>query len=165
MIPVNKDLISRIVYYEPSDKSLSKAENQQATLSNEMLGQLYSIFASQTSRDVNIDLFDLGTILNCSGKAFLGLAEAKGPDRALHAITKALQRTDDQVQETTESKMALLSVTSGKNKALEMDELTEMTEYLQEHLGHQTEVIFGHSESAKLNDEVRVMVVVSGNPI
>jgi cell division protein FtsZ len=163
MIPVDKDLISKIVFYEPSEKIEQESTSDSDTITNNLLRQVYGIFIDQSSRAVNIDLFDLGFILKHSGNALLGLADAKGQDRALQAISKALQRNEMQISQTSESPMALLAVISGKNAELEMDELTEMTEYLQEQLGEQTEVIFGHSESSKLNDEVRVMVVVAAN--
>jgi cell division protein FtsZ len=53
---------------------------------------------------------------------------------------------------------------SGEEAELEMDELTEITEYIQEKAGEEAEVIFGHGIDADLGAAIRVTVIATGFP-
>ncbi len=51
---------------------------------------------------------------------------------------------------------------SGDQAELEMDELTEITEYIQDKAGEEAEVIFGHGIDPELGQSIRVTVIATG---
>lgn len=54
------------------------------------------------------------------------------------------------------AKKILLSIISGDEAELQMDELTTITEYIQQQAGDDAEVIFGHGVDTGLADRIRV---------
>ncbi len=60
------------------------------------------------------------------------------------------------------AKKILLSIISGVEAELQMDELTEITEYIQEQAGDEAEMIFGHGVDSELGDRIRVTVIATG---
>jgi cell division protein FtsZ len=56
----------------------------------------------------------------------------------------------------------LLSIISGVEAELQMDELTEITEYIQSQAGDEAEMIFGHGVDPDLGDRIRVTVIATG---
>ena len=62
------------------------------------------------------------------------------------------------------AKKILLSIISGVEAELQMDELTEITEYIQDQAGDEGEMIFGHGVDPDLGDRIRVTVIATGFP-
>ena len=60
------------------------------------------------------------------------------------------------------AKRILLSIVSGAEAELSMDELSEITEYIQEQAGEEAEMIFGHGVDPELDDRIRVTVIATG---
>jgi cell division protein FtsZ len=60
------------------------------------------------------------------------------------------------------AKKILLSIISGEEAELQMDELSTITEYIQSQAGDEAEVIFGHGVDAQLSDRIRVTVIATG---
>jgi cell division protein FtsZ len=60
------------------------------------------------------------------------------------------------------AKKILLSIISGEEAELQMDELTTITEYIQQQAGDDAEVIFGHGVDEGLSDKIRVTVIATG---
>jgi len=56
----------------------------------------------------------------------------------------------------------LLSIISGEEAELQMDELTDITEYIQEVAGNDAEVIFGHGVDPELGESIRVTLIATG---
>ncbi len=98
--------------------------------------------------DVNVDREDLRAVLQPATALGLARAAAAGPGRAPR-VTQALlaalaaQRIAGHPQAVT----ALLSISSPDTAELEMDELTEILQTIQQYLGPDAEMIFGHGSS------------------
>ena len=56
----------------------------------------------------------------------------------------------------------LLSIISGEEAELQMDELTEITDYMQDMSGEDAEVIFGHGVDPALGEKIRVTIIATG---
>ncbi|MGZ9927997.1 hypothetical protein ACXYTC_23665, partial [Escherichia coli] len=56
----------------------------------------------------------------------------------------------------------LLSIVSGPVSEFGMDELTEITEYIQDKAGEEAEIIFGHAEDENLQESIRVTLIAAG---
>lgn len=111
---------------------------------------------------VNVDFQDVRTVMRNAGPAVMGTAETKGEGRARNAASGALSSPLLDNCDIMGAKKILLSIVSGAEAELSMDELTEITEYIQEQAGQEAEMIFGHGVDAALGDRLRVTVIATG---
>jgi cell division protein FtsZ len=111
---------------------------------------------------VNVDFQDVRTVMLNAGAAVMGSAETRGENRAVKAAQQALASPLLDNRDIMGAKKILLSIISGEEAELQMDELTTITEYIQEQAGDEAEVIFGHGVDAALGDRIRVTVIATG---
>jgi cell division protein FtsZ len=111
---------------------------------------------------VNVDFQDVRTVMLNAGAAVMGSAESSGEGRARRAAVDALTSPLLDNKDIMGAKRILLSIVSGEEAELQMDELSEITEYIQEQAGDNAEVIFGHGIDASLGDKIRVTVIATG---
>lgn len=111
---------------------------------------------------VNVDFQDVRTVMLNAGAAVMGSAETRGENRALTAAEGALASPLLDNRDIMGAKRILLSIISGVDAELQMDELTEITEYIQGQAGEEAELIFGHGVDPDLGDRIRVTVIATG---
>ncbi len=111
---------------------------------------------------VNVDFQDVRTVMHNAGAAVMGSSETKGENRALRAAEAALASPLLDNRDIHGAQKILLSIISGDQAELQMDELTEITEYIQEQAGDDAEVIFGHGVDPSLEESIRVTVIATG---
>jgi len=111
---------------------------------------------------VNVDFQDVRTVMLDAGAAVMGSATTKGENRAQRAAEEALASPLLDNRDIHGAQKILLSIISGEQAELQMDELTEITEYIQEQAGDEAEVIFGHGVDPDLEDSIRVTVIATG---
>ena len=111
---------------------------------------------------VNVDFQDVRTVMHNAGAAVMGSAQTKGDNRARRAAEEALSSPLLDNRDIMGAQKILLSIISGEQAELQMDELTEITEYIQEEAGEDAEVIFGHGVDQELEDYIRVTVIATG---
>jgi cell division protein FtsZ len=111
---------------------------------------------------VNVDFQDVRTVMLNAGPAVMGTAETRGENRARNAASGALSSPLLDNCDIMGAKKILLSIISGADAELQMDELMEITEYIQQQSGQEAEVIFGHGVDATLGDKLRVTVIATG---
>ncbi|MCX8490192.1 MAG: cell division protein FtsZ [Cyclobacteriaceae bacterium] len=111
---------------------------------------------------VNVDFQDVRTVMLNAGAAVMGTAETRGDTRAIKAAQQALTSPLLDSHDIMGSKKILLSIISGEEAELQMDELTTITEYIQQQTGDEAEVIFGHGVDSALGDRIRVTVIATG---
>ena len=111
---------------------------------------------------VNVDFQDVRTVMLNAGAAVMGSAETRGDNRAVKAAQQALASPLLDNRDIMGAKRILLSIISGEEAELQMDELTTITEYIQGQAGDEAEVIFGHGVDAGLGDRIRVTVIATG---
>jgi cell division protein FtsZ len=111
---------------------------------------------------VNVDFQDVRTVMYNAGPAVMGTSETKGEGRARNAAMGALTSPLLDNYDIMGAKKILLSIVSGSEAELSMDELTEITEYIQEQAGQEAEMIFGHGVDTALGDRLRVTVIATG---
>lgn len=92
----------------------------------------------------------------------MGSATTEGEGRALRAAEEALSSPLLNNTDIHGAQKILLSIMSGDQAELEMDELTEITEYIQDKAGQEAEVIFGHGIDSSLGQSIRVTVIATG---
>ncbi len=111
--------------------------------------------------NINVDFADVRTVMSDSGVAIMGSGHAEGNDRAIKAIEAALASpllNDNQIKGSTN---ILLNITSGKEEIL-MDEITEITDYIQDEAGSSAEIIWGLSKDENLDSKINVTLVATG---
>lgn len=111
---------------------------------------------------VNVDFQDVRTVMLNAGAAVMGSAETRGENRARKAAEGALASPLLDNRDIMGAKKILLSIISGVEAELQMDELTEITEYIQQQAGDEGEMIFGHGVDPDLGDRIRVTVIATG---
>jgi cell division protein FtsZ len=112
--------------------------------------------------EVNVDFEDVKTVMKDSGAAVMGSAITEGENRALRAAEESLSSPLLNNTDIHGAQKILLSIMSGDQAELEMDELTEITDYIQEKAGDDSEVIFGHGIDSSLGASIRVTVIATG---
>jgi cell division protein FtsZ len=111
---------------------------------------------------VNVDFQDVRAVMLNAGAAVMGSAETRGDNRALLAAQQSLASPLLDNCDIMGAKKILLSIISGEEAELQMDELTQITEYIQGQAGDDAEVIFGHGVDSLLADRIRVTVIATG---
>lgn len=111
---------------------------------------------------VNVDFQDVRTVMLNAGAAVMGSLETRGENRARKAAEGALASPLLDNRDIMGAKKILLSIISGVEAELQMDELTEITEYIQGQAGDEGEMIFGHGVDPDLGDRIRVTVIATG---
>jgi cell division protein FtsZ len=111
---------------------------------------------------VNVDFQDVRTVMHNAGAAVMGSVETRGENRARKAAEGALASPLLDNRDIMGAKRILLSIISGEEAELQMDELSEITEYIQDQAGEDAEMIFGHGVDPDLGDRIRVTVIATG---
>lgn len=111
---------------------------------------------------VNVDFMDVQTVMKGAGAAVMGSAMADGEGRALRAAEMAISSPLLNNKDINGATKILLSIISGEEAELQMDELTEITEYIQEKAGDDAEVIFGHGIDPNHGQNISVTVIATG---
>lgn len=110
---------------------------------------------------VNVDFEDVNTVMRDSGVAVMGTATTEGDDRALRAVEAALQSPLLEDNDIKGAQHILLNITSG-TKEVTMDEVFEITEYVQEEAGYGTDLIWGNCYDEQLGEQISVTVIATG---
>jgi cell division protein FtsZ len=110
---------------------------------------------------VNVDFEDVNTVMRESGIAIMGTASAEGEDRAKRAVDDALNSPLLEDSNIKGAQHILLNITSG-NKEVTMDEIFEITEFVQEEAGFGTNLIWGNCYNEDLGDKISVTVIATG---
>ncbi len=110
---------------------------------------------------INVDFNDVNTVLRNSGRAIMGSAVAEGDDRAIVAVKSALISPLLNDNDINGARYVLLNITYG-NKEVMMDEITDITDYIQDAAGATADVIWGHGFDASLGDKISITLIATG---
>ncbi|THH41891.1 cell division protein FtsZ [Neolewinella litorea] len=110
---------------------------------------------------VNVDFEDVNTVMRDSGVAIMGTASADGDDRARVAVDQALHSPLLEDNDIRGANHILLNITSG-TREVTMDEIFEITEFVQEEAGYGTDLIWGNCFDESLGDKISVTVIATG---
>jgi cell division protein FtsZ len=110
---------------------------------------------------VNVDFEDVKTVMRESGVAIMGIGVASGENRATKAIDAALSSPLLDDADIYGARGILLYISSG-TKEVTMDEVSQITDYVQQAASNDTEVIWGVCKDENLEDEVSVTLIATG---
>ena len=110
---------------------------------------------------VNVDFADVDGVMRNSGVALMGAAEAEGENRAMQALEEALISPLLNSHDIRGASNILLNILYGEQEVT-MDEITLITENLQERVGGNVNVIWGAGKDDTLGNKLRVAVIAVG---
>ena len=110
---------------------------------------------------INVDFNDVNTVMKDSGVAIMGSAEAEGENRAIKCVENALNSPLLNDNNIDGAKYVLLNITYGTQAVL-MDEISDITDYIQEEAGSTADVIWGHGYDESLGDKLCVTIIATG---
>lgn len=110
---------------------------------------------------INVDFADVETVMTNSGVAIMGSAISKGDDRAIKAVTEALNSPLLNDNNIVGSRNILINITSG-NEEITMDEIGQVTDYVQSCAGDEADLIWGNGIDESLGDTLCVTVIATG---
>ncbi|MBX2846160.1 MAG: cell division protein FtsZ [Saprospiraceae bacterium] len=111
---------------------------------------------------MNVDFEDVNTVMRDSGVALMGIGLASGEERAKKAVELAMNSPLLNDNDIRGAKNVLLNISSGEDE-ISMDEMGEITDYIQDAIGIEPEkVIMGLSVDSTLNDKVSVTLIATG---
>ncbi len=110
---------------------------------------------------INVDFADVETVMKDSGVSVMGSSFASGENRALVAIQQALESPLLNSNDIRGARNILLNITSGVDE-ITMDEVGEVTDFVQETVGASASIIWGTGSDITLGDNVSVTIIATG---
>ncbi|TLX77441.1 cell division protein FtsZ [Labilibacter sediminis] len=110
---------------------------------------------------INVDFADVETVMKDSGVAIMGSSSAAGENRALVAIQQALESPLLNSNDIRGAQNILLNITSGIDE-ITMDEVGEVTDFVQDTVGMSASIIWGTGSDEDLKDQVNVTIIATG---
>lgn len=110
---------------------------------------------------VNVDMNDVKTVMKDSGVAIMGSGRASGEGRAKKAVDLALESPLLNDSDIFGAKHVLLNITHGEEELL-MDEVSEITDAIQDRAGMNANVIWGYGQDNRLGNDISVTVIATG---
>jgi len=110
---------------------------------------------------INVDFADVNTVLSDSGVAIMGTGTAEGENRATKAIEEALTSPLLNDNDITGTENILLNINSGAEE-ITMDEIGEITDYINAEVGATPNIIWGTGTEESLNNKISVTIIATG---
>ncbi len=110
---------------------------------------------------VNVDFEDVNTVMRGSGVAIMGTASVEGEGRARRAVDEALNSPLLEDSNISGAKNILVNITSGTREAT-MDEIFEITEFVQQEAGEGANLIWGNCFDERLGESISVTIIATG---
>lgn len=110
---------------------------------------------------VNVDFEDVNTVMRNSGVAIMGMASFEGENRAVNAVESALNSPLLNDNDIRGAKNILVNITSGSVEVT-LDEVSEITEYIQREAGFETNIIWGNCYNETMGEKLSVTVIATG---
>ena len=110
--------------------------------------------------EVNVDFADVRTIMSDRGAALMGSGFGRGENRAMEAAQEAISSPLLDNISIHGATGVLINITGGMDLAI--DEVTTISQIIQEASGEEAEIIFGAVHDPEMKEEVRVTVIATG---
>ncbi len=110
---------------------------------------------------VNVDFNDVNTVLRNSGHAIMSSASAEGENRAVDAVQASLNSPLLNENDINGAKYVLLNITYGDMEVM-MDEITSITDFIQDAAGANADVIWGHGYDPSLGNKISITLIATG---
>ena len=152
---VSNDRIKEIYGNLPISKAFGYADNILATAAKG-IAEIITIAGS-----INVDFEDVKTAMTDSGVSIMGMGTSEGDDRAMRAVSQALNSPlldDNKIQGASD---LLVNISYGDEEAT-MDEYATINEYLQAETGSDANLKCGLCYDENLGRSLSVTVIATG---
>lgn len=110
---------------------------------------------------INVDFEDVKTVMKNSGVAIMGSGSAEGGNRATKAVEEAMNSPLLNDNNIEGAKNILLYISSGEEE-ISMDEVTEITDFIQTKAGQDADIIWGNGRDENLGNRISITLVATG---
>ena len=110
---------------------------------------------------INVDFEDVKTAVQNSGVAIMGSAISEGEHRATKAVEQALASPLLNDNNIKGARYILMNVASG-SKEVTMDEIGDITDFIQEQAGLTADIIWGNCTDESLGEKLLVTIIATG---
>ena len=155
LLVINNERIREMYGDFPISEAFAKADNVLTTAAKG-IAEIITVPGY-----INVDFADVETVMRSSGVALMGTGVAEGEGRALRAVEEALISPLLNNNDITGAKNILLNVTSGGDE-ITMDEIGEITDFVQDKAGFEADLIWGNGIDEELGDKISVTVIATG---
>jgi cell division protein FtsZ len=156
LLVINNEKLREMHGDLPLSQAFGKADNVLAVAAKG-IAEIITVHGS-----VNVDFADVQTVMANSGVALMGSAIAKGENRAMTAIEDALTSPLLNNNDIRGAKNILLNIASGPDDEVRMDEIGEITDYVQEAAGMTADIIWGNTLDNNLGDKICITIIATG---
>jgi len=155
LLIINNDRLREMFGNLSLGNAFSQADNVLATAAKG-IAEVISVTGA-----INVDFNDVNTVMRDSGVAIMGSATAEGENRAMDCVKRALSSPLLNDNDITGARYVLLNITYGTKEVL-MDEIGDITDYIQDEAGSTADVIWGHGQDESLGDGLCVTLIATG---
>lgn len=155
LLIINNERLREISKNLTVTEAFSKADNVLSTAAKSIADVI------SVTGNINVDFNDVKTVMKDSGVAIMGSGLASGENRAIECVEHALQSPLLNDNDIEGANYVLLNITYG-NVELTMDEISTITDYVQDQAGNSAEVIFGYGQDETLGDQLSVTLIATG---
>lgn len=110
---------------------------------------------------INVDFNDVKTVMKDSGVAIMGSGFAQGENRAIKAIEQAMSSPLLNDSNIKGAQRILLYIRSGSVE-ITMDEIAEITDFIQDEAGSSADVIWGTGNDETLGENIGITFIATG---
>lgn len=155
LLVINNERLTEITSNLSISSAFSQADNVLTTAAKG-IAEVISVTGA-----INVDFNDVNTVMRNSGVAIMGSAAAEGDDRALLCVQEAMNSPLLNDNNIKGANYVLLNITYGDKEVL-MNEITTITDYIQDEAGSTADVIWGHGYDPSLGDKLSVTLIATG---
>jgi cell division protein FtsZ len=155
LLVINNEKLREMTGNLTINNAFSKADDV-LTVAAKGIAELISVTGS-----VNVDFNDVYTVMKDSGVAIMGSAAVDGEERAIRCVQEAMNSPLLNDNNIYGAKYVLLNITYGDKEVL-MDEISQITDYIQDEAGSTADVIWGHGYDPSLGDKLCVTLIATG---
>ncbi len=110
---------------------------------------------------INVDFEDVKTAVHNSGVAIMGSAISEGENRATRAVELALASPLLNDNNIKGARFILMNIASG-SKEVTMDEIGDITDFIQDQAGLTADIIWGNCHDEHLGEKLSVTIIATG---
>lgn len=155
LLVINNEKLREIYGNFPISEAFARADDVLATAAKG-IAEIITVHGY-----INVDFADVKTVMRDSGVAIMGTGTAEGEDRAIKAVDLALTSPLLNNNDISGARNILINVTSGAEE-ITMDEIGEITDYVQDAAGFDADLIWGNGIDESLGNNLKVTVIATG---
>lgn len=155
LLIINNEKLREITGNMKVTEAFAKADNILTTAAKSIADVI------SVTGNINVDFNDVKTVMKDSGVAIMGSGKASGEGRAEECVELALQSPLLNDNDISGANYVLLNITYNKEE-VSMEEISIITDFVQEQAGNTAEIIFGHGADPTLEDELCVTIIATG---